>query len=41
VILLIDRRFASRNYQSMFPPDWNPNDVRDPGDISQVLGNFW
>jgi len=41
VILLIDRRFASRNYQAMFPPDWNPNDVRDPGDIAQVLGDFW
>jgi DNA excision repair protein ERCC-2 len=41
VVLLIDRRFASRNYQSMFPDDWNPNDVRDPGDISQVLEDFW
>jgi DNA excision repair protein ERCC-2 len=41
VVLLIDRRFASRNYQSMFPDDWNPNDVRDIGDISQVLEEFW
>jgi len=41
VVLLIDRRFASRNYQSMFPDDWNPNGVRDPGDISQVLEDFW
>jgi DNA excision repair protein ERCC-2 len=41
VVLLIDRRFASRNYQSMFPEDWNPNDVRKADDISQVLGEFW
>ncbi len=41
VVLLIDRRFASRNYQSMFPDDWNPTGVRDPGDISQVLEDFW
>ncbi|MDX2445690.1 MAG: ATP-dependent DNA helicase [Desulfobacterales bacterium] len=41
VILLIDRRFASRNYQSMFPEDWNPNDVRHPDDITRVLGDFW
>jgi DNA excision repair protein ERCC-2 len=41
VVLLIDRRFASRNYQSMFPDDWHPNDVRNPDDISQVLEAFW
>ena len=41
VVLLIDRRFASRNYQSMFPEGWNPGDVRNPGDISQVLEEFW
>jgi len=41
VILLIDRRFVSRNYQAMFPEDWNPEDVRHPDDITQVLGNFW
>ncbi|RLC05793.1 MAG: ATP-dependent DNA helicase [Deltaproteobacteria bacterium] len=41
VVLLIDRRFASRNYQSMFPDDWNPTGVHDPGDISQVLEDFW
>ena len=40
-VLLIDRRFGSRNYQSMFPDDWNPKDVRNPDDISQVLGEFW
>ena len=40
-VLLIDRRFTSRNYQSMFPDDWNPNHVRNPGDISQVLQHFW
>lgn len=40
-VLLIDRRFTSRNYQSMFPDDWNTNHVRNPGDISQVLQHFW
>jgi DNA excision repair protein ERCC-2 len=40
-VLLIDRRFTSRNYQSMFPDDWKPNHVRNPGDISQVLQHFW
>ena len=40
-ILLIDRRFTSRNYQSMFPGDWNPKDIREPGELSQVLREFW
>ncbi len=41
VVLLIDSRFASPRYQAMYPADWNPNPVREPGDISHVLPQFW
>jgi len=40
-ILLIDSRFASSHYQSMFPGDWSPHSVQGPDEITEVLQMFW
>lgn len=41
-ILLIDDRFASKNYQKLFPREWMNNFiVRSSDDIEKILGEFW
>ena len=40
-VLLIDSRFASPRYQDMYPVDWEPIPVREPGDIEHILESFW
>ena len=41
VVLLIDDRFATARYRSLFPQDWRPVPVRDESRIGEVLAMFW
>lgn len=42
VVLLIDERFGSSRYSSMFPGEWLQNNrVRSPEELSQILESFW
>ncbi len=41
-VLLVDRRFHSRKYERLFPPEWHHHlGVRSPGDIERILEKFW
>jgi DNA excision repair protein ERCC-2 len=41
VVLLIDTRFTSLRYKSLFPHEWSPIMARDEGEIKRILQNFW
>lgn len=41
VILLLDERFARRDYQRLFPKEWFPHKKISEKTISKALGNFW
>ncbi len=42
VVLLIDERFGSNRYTSMFPQEWlHNNRVKNPEELGQILGAFW
>ena len=41
IVLLIDKRFSSSRYRSLFPEEWNPVFVRNEDQIQNVLRNFW
>ena len=41
VILLIDDRFTSYSYRSLFPSYWNPQSVRDRKNLQHILKKFW
>ncbi|MCL1835104.1 MAG: ATP-dependent DNA helicase [Oscillospiraceae bacterium] len=42
VVLLIDERFSSRSYRTLFPPHWNDSRVvRDTRELAEALGGFW
>jgi DNA excision repair protein ERCC-2 len=42
VVLLIDERFGSNRYTSMFPTEWvHHNRVSNPGELGKILENFW
>ncbi len=41
VILLIDDRFTSYSYRSLFPSYWNPKQVRDRQKLRYFLEKFW
>ncbi len=40
-ILLIDDRFATPEYVSLFPNEWQPVAVADPAELSEHLNEFW
>jgi DNA excision repair protein ERCC-2 len=41
-VLLIDERFGSNRYSSMFPQEWlHNNRVKNTEELGQILGNFW
>lgn len=40
VIMLIDDRFATSRYYSLFPKEWRPVAVRSSEDIKRVVGGF-
>lgn len=41
VILLVDRRFTTPLYRSLYPPYWQPRLMRDPDALVEVLKRFW
>lgn len=42
VILLMDERFNSRNYESLFPSDWFPyKKIRNLNELDNELTEFW
>ncbi|MCH3963070.1 MAG: ATP-dependent DNA helicase [Clostridium sp.] len=42
VIFLIDNRFLTREYKSLFPKEWYPNNiVNSTGCVKSVLSGFW
>jgi DNA excision repair protein ERCC-2 len=40
-VLLIDTRFASSRYRSLFPMHWRPRAVRSISDLRKGLRRFW
>lgn len=41
VILLLDERFGNRDYQALFPREWNDAKFCTLGDVEQKLKDFW
>ncbi|HYE83443.1 MAG TPA: helicase C-terminal domain-containing protein, partial [Clostridia bacterium] len=42
VVLLIDERFGSSRYLSMFPQEWLHNKrVKGPEELGRILEEFW
>ena len=41
VVLLIDQRFSTRRYRTLFPQEWRPLKIQDPQQIRQCVRNFW
>ncbi|NNL75688.1 MAG: ATP-dependent DNA helicase [Desulfobacterales bacterium] len=41
VVLLIDPRYATYRYRSLFPEEWDPVKVRNQKKFAEVLQNFW
>lgn len=41
VVLLIDERFGSYRYRSLFPREWMPVHVRGPEQLKAVVQRFW
>ncbi|GLC29194.1 ATP-dependent DNA helicase [Clostridium omnivorum] len=42
IIMLIDERFSSRSYQSLFPKEWFPNlKIKEMKSLKQQLRIFW
>ena len=40
-ILLLDERFAERDYRMLFPREWNDADMCRLENVEQKLGSFW
>lgn len=40
-ILLMDERFAERDYRTLFPREWNDAEPCSLGNVEQKLGSFW
>ncbi len=41
VVLLIDQRYATHRYRSLFPAEWEPTRVRDQEQFAEKLQLFW
>ena len=41
VVVLIDERFDSARYRSLFPAHWHPLPVENPQQIESSVNNFW
>ncbi len=41
VVLLIDQRYATHRYRSLFPVEWEPIRVRDQEQLAERLQKFW
>lgn len=40
IVMLIDHRFSTRQYNSLFPAHWNPKRIYDEKHLKQVLNQF-
>lgn len=40
-VLLIDKRFSTSRYRSLFPVTWHPFHVKDDQELQNVLKRFW
>jgi Rad3-related DNA helicase len=40
-VLLIDRRYGTRPYRALFPPEWQPVELRAGQAVAEVLQPFW
>ena len=41
VILLLDDRFTTKQYNSLFPYEWRDYTITNVNKVSGELGNFW
>jgi len=41
VVLLIDQRYGTHRYRSLFPPEWRPVKVQSGEQLGQALQKFW
>lgn len=41
VVLLIDQRYGTHRYRSLFPGEWKPVNVQNPEQLTQALQKFW
>lgn len=42
IAILIDDRFTTKSYLSLFPPEWKSYDiVKKPKDLAPILSSFW
>jgi DNA excision repair protein ERCC-2 len=41
VVLLLDRRYRTRPYRTLFPEDWRPVMAAAPKDIARIVAHFW
>ena len=41
VILLIDKRFSTMQYQPLFPKEWRPIRVKDNEQLGDIIQAFW
>jgi DNA excision repair protein ERCC-2 len=41
VVLLIDQRYATHRYRSLFPVEWQPIRVQDQKQLAERLQKFW
>jgi Rad3-related DNA helicase len=41
VVLLIDQRYATHRYRSLFPVEWQPTRVQDQKQLAEKLQKFW
>jgi DNA excision repair protein ERCC-2 len=40
-VLLIDTRYSHPQYQELFPQEWRVQQTQKPGQITQILEEFW
>ena len=40
-VLLVDRRYGTRPYRELFPPEWQPVELRAGQAVSEILQPFW
>lgn len=41
VVILVDERYRSFRYKSLFPSGWRPVFIRNPDQVAKTLENFW
>ncbi len=41
VVLLLDRRYRTHRYRTLFPDDWRPVMAAAPQDIKRIVTHFW